>query len=112
MPTAVGIFEYMFAFSKTGRKYQIQWGKIGAGISTKDKIAYEHPAIFPEQLARDQIKTWSNEGDLVYDPFIGSGTTAKVASILERNWVGSEISTDYTNIANKRLQNHLKEKLF
>ena len=85
---------------------------VGGGISTKDKIAYEHPAIFPEQLARDQIKTWSNEGDLVYDPFIGSGTTAKVASILERNWVGSEISTDYTNIANQRLQNYLKEKLF
>lgn len=85
---------------------------VGGGISTKDKIAYEHPAIFPEQLARDQIKTWSNEGDLVYDPFIGSGTTAKVASLLERNWVGSEISTDYTNIANQRLQNYLKEKLF
>ena len=81
-------------------------------VSLSLRIAYEHPAIFPEQLARDQIKTWSNEGDLVYDPFIGSGTTAKVASLLERNWVGSEISTDYTNIANQRLQHYLKEKLF
>ena len=52
---------------------------IGGGISTKDKIAYKHPAIFPEQLVYDQLLTWTDENDLVYDPFMGSGTTAKVA---------------------------------
>ncbi|MBC8044576.1 MAG: site-specific DNA-methyltransferase [Rhizobacter sp.] len=76
---------------------------IGGGISTKDKVAYGHPAIFPEALASDQIKTWSSESDLVYDPFMGSGTTAKVAHLLKRQWIGSEISAEYVEIATKRL---------
>ncbi len=85
---------------------------VGGGISTKDKIAYKHPAIFPEKLAFDQIRTWSNEGDIIYDPFMGSGTTAKVAHLLNRNWIGSEISTDYTEIANQRLKEYVKTNLF
>jgi site-specific DNA-methyltransferase (adenine-specific) len=76
---------------------------IGGGISTKDKIAYKHPAIFPEQLVVDQITTWTNEGDLVYDPFIGSGTTAKIAKLLNRKWLGSEISKEYVEIAEERI---------
>jgi DNA modification methylase len=71
--------------------------------SSKDKIAFEHPAIFPEQLAHDQISTWTNEGDLVYDCFMGSGTTAKMAHLLKRKWIGSEISADYVAIAEQRL---------
>ena len=71
--------------------------------SSKDKIAFEHPAIFPEQLAEDQIKTWTDENDLVYDCFMGSGTTAKVAQLLKRQWLGSEISAEYIEIANKRV---------
>jgi site-specific DNA-methyltransferase (adenine-specific) len=78
---------------------------IGGGISTKDKIAYQHPAIFPEQLAYDQIYTWTNENDLVYDCFMGSGTTAKIAQQLNRNWLGSEISKEYVNISEQRLSN-------
>lgn len=76
---------------------------IGGGHTTKDKIAFEHPAIFPELLVRDQLLTWTNEGDLVYDPFMGSGTTAKVCRDLKRHYVGSEISKDYVAIAHKRL---------
>lgn len=72
--------------------------------STKDKCAFEHPAIFPEQLAQDHIISWSNEGDLVYDPFMGSGTTAKMAIVNNRNWIGSEISEEYCKIIEKRLQ--------
>jgi DNA modification methylase len=75
--------------------------------SAKDKIAFEHPAIFPEQLALDQISTWTNEGDLVYDCFMGSGTTAKAAETLGRRWLGSEISKEYVRIAEKRLRSHL-----
>jgi site-specific DNA-methyltransferase (adenine-specific) len=71
--------------------------------STKDKIAFQHPAIFPEQLAADHILSWSNEGDLIYDPMIGSGTTAKMAKLLKRNFIGSEISEEYCKIAEKRL---------
>ena len=75
--------------------------------SSKDKIAFQHPAIFPEQLAHDQISTWTNPGDTVYDPFIGSGTTAKAAHLLGRNWIGSEVSEAYVYIANERLRPYL-----
>ena len=64
-----------------------------------------HPASFPEQLASDHIISWSNEGDLVYDPFIGSGTTAKMAKINNRDYIGSEISKEYFDIANERITN-------
>lgn len=63
----------------------------------------KHPAVFPEQLASDHIITWSNENDLVYDPFIGSGTTAIAAHKLNRRWIGSEISKDYAEMANQRI---------
>ncbi len=85
---------------------------VGGGISTKDKIAYNHPAIFPEKLVVDQIKTWTNENDLIYDPFMGSGTTAKIALFLNRRWIGSEISKEYVEIANERLKNHTTNNLF
>ena len=63
----------------------------------------DHPAVFPESLIADHITSWSNEGDVVYDPFIGSGTTALVARSLGRNYIGSEISQEYCQIAEKRL---------
>ncbi len=78
--------------------------------SSKDKIAFKHPAIFPEQLVEDQIKTWTNAGDLVYDCFMGSGTTAKMAQQLDRQWFGSEISQEYVDIANERLEQY-RDKL-
>ncbi len=85
---------------------------VGGGISTKDKIAYKHPAIFPEKLVYDQIYTWTNENDLVYDPFMGSGTTAKVAHLMNRRWIGSEISKEYVDIANERLKEYTVNNLF
>ena len=96
-------------YRKVERKNEKKVGNIfaysvGGGISTKDKIAFQHPAIFPESLVKDQMITWSNEGDLIYDPFMGSGTTAKISMLLNRNWIGSEISTEYVNIANARLK--------
>lgn len=71
--------------------------------SASDRIAFRHPAIFPEKLAADQISTWTDPGDLVYDCFMGSGTTAKICSDLGRRWVGSEISPEYVEIAHRRL---------
>lgn len=62
-----------------------------------------HPAAFPDKLAEDHILTWSNEGDLVYDPFMGSGTTALMTKKNKRNYIGSEISAEYCAIINKRL---------
>ena len=72
---------------------------------------YNHPAIFPEQLANDHIISWSNEGDIVYDPFMGSGTTAKMAILNNRNWIGSEISKKYCEIAEKRISDGYKYTL-
>jgi site-specific DNA-methyltransferase (adenine-specific) len=63
----------------------------------------KHPAPFPELLAQDHILTWSEPGDVVYDPFMGSGTTAKMAKLNDRRYVGSEISANYCAIANERL---------
>jgi site-specific DNA-methyltransferase (adenine-specific) len=63
----------------------------------------KHPAPFPEQLAADHITTWSDPGQVVYDPFMGSGTTAKMALTLGRQFIGSEISADYVEIANQRI---------
>jgi DNA modification methylase len=80
------------------------WTYLNNSNSTKDKIAFEHPAIFPEQLANDHIISWSNENDLVYDPFMGSGTTAKMAMLNNRNYIGSEISKEYCEIAKQRLK--------
>jgi len=63
-----------------------------------------HPAVFPEQLANDHIISWSNENDLVYDPFMGSGTTAKMAILNNRNYIGSEISEEYCKIIETRIK--------
>jgi DNA modification methylase len=68
-----------------------------------------HPAPFPEALAERVIKYYSYENDLVYDCFGGSGTTAKMAHILKRNWILSEISTEYAQLANKRISPYLNQ---
>lgn len=70
----------------------------------------KHPATFPLNLARDHIISWSNIGDLVYDPFMGSGTTAKMALVNGRNYIGSEISEEYCRIVEKRLQGQKEEE--
>ena len=80
------------------------WGySTGKGKSAADAIAFEHPAIFPESLARDHIISWSNEGDTVLDPFMGSGTTGKVAMLCGRNFIGIEKVARYFDIASTRI---------
>ena len=91
-------------YQKQGRRTNVWQYLIGKGHSTKDEIAFGHPAIFPEKLAEDHILSWSNEGDLVYDPFAGSGTTLKMALLNGRDYLGSELSKDYCEIARQRLQ--------
>jgi site-specific DNA-methyltransferase (adenine-specific) len=75
----------------------------GRGFTTKDKIAHNHPAIFPEKLAEDNILSWSNEGDVVLDIFGGSGTTAKMSILNDRKWIYFEKVEKYCNIASERL---------
>ena len=70
---------------------------VGFMNSTKDKIAYKHPAQFPEKLAEDHIISWSNEGDIVLDPMCGAGTTCKMAWLNNRKFIGIDISEEYIN---------------
>ena len=81
--------------------------------SSMDKIAFQHPAIFPEALAQDHILSWSNEGDMVLDPMAGSGTVAKTCERLNRRWIGIEISKKYCEIAATRIETESSQlKLF
>ena len=87
---------------------------IGGGHSTKDKVAFGHPALMPEQLAHDMIITWTNEGDAVFDPFAGAGTTAKMCLLSHRKFHGTELSFAYCELIKTRIEltlNSLVESL-
>ena len=128
------IFEYMFVFSK-GRPKTInlivdkpnKWAghKDFSGVlknpvpdfSPRNNIwkyttsfnGVKHPAPFPLALASDHVVTWSNPGDVVYDPFMGSGTTARACIANGRHYIGSEISEEYCNRAQQKIQEEIKE---
>lgn len=111
-------FEYLTANRKTDGTYKKVMGElktekvrgniweyaVGLGGTTNDKIAFKHPAVFPEKLAEDHILSWTNPGDLVFDPMCGSGTTCKMAKLNERKFLGCDISKEYVNIARERLR--------
>lgn len=96
------------SFYNPVNEYGIRWNiwdyNTGFMHSSKDKEAFDHPAIFPENLCQDHIISWSNENDIIYDPFMGSGTTAKMAIINNRNYIGSEISEEYCKIIYDRIE--------
>lgn len=121
------IFEYMFVFAKGTVEASLICDKKNKWAGHKDysgKLTnpvpdfsprtniwryvtstngVKHPAPFPELLVNDHILTWSEPGAIVYDPFMGSGTTAKMAKLTDRHFVGSEISLKYCAIAAERL---------
>ena len=70
---------------------------------------YNHTAIFPEELAQDHILSWSNEGDLVLDPFMGSSTTAVACKKNNRNFIGFELDEDYYEASKKRLEDFMAQ---
>ena len=92
-------------------------GRCGKGVVAETKLMgnvweynvgntgknIKHPAIFPEQLAHDHIISWSNEGDTVLDPFMGSGTTGKMAKLNNRDFIGIEKVEEYFKIAQDRI---------
>lgn len=82
----------------------IWWYDVGKNDKTS------HSAAFPEALANDHIISWSNEGDIVYDPFAGSGTTGKMAILNKRKCIMSEISSEYCDIIKKRLEPIINER--
>lgn len=91
-------------YGKLGRRTNVWEYQVGRGHSTKDEIAFKHPAIYPEKLVEDHLISWSKEGDLIYDPFMGSGTTAKICKINNRNFIGSEINSEYVKYAIERIE--------
>jgi DNA modification methylase len=90
-------------YKQFGIRYNVWKINCGFGYTTKDKWAYTHPAMFPEKLAGDHILSWSNVGDVVLDPFVGSGTTAKMAKLNSRHYIGIDISKEYCSLANRRV---------
>jgi len=122
------IFEYMFVFSKGKPKANLicdkpnKWagfkdfsGKLKNPVpefSPRNNIwryvtsfnGVKHPAPFPIKLVVDHLLTWSEEGELIYDPFMGSGTTAVACIENNRDFIGSEISLEYVHLANKRIE--------
>lgn len=85
-----------------GRRFNIwQYHESGTRIA--------HPAVFPEQLVHDHIISWSNEGDLVFDPFMGSGTTGVGCIKTGRQFIGIELDAEYFDIAKKRIEKHMAQ---
>jgi len=79
---------------------------VGKGFNSSDKESHKHPAIFPEKLAEDHILTWSNPGDFVLDPFMGSGTTCKMAKKNNRNYIGIDMSEEYCELAKSIIEKY------
>ena len=75
----------------------------------KDGRKIHHTAVYPMELAKRVIQTWSNEGDVVLDPFLGSGTSGLAAVELGRNFIGCELNEDYYQMATERIQERMKE---
>jgi site-specific DNA-methyltransferase (adenine-specific) len=86
-----------------GIRFNVWSYNIGSNNTTKDKIALKHPAVFPEQLAEDHIISWSNPGDIVFDPMMGSGTVLKMARKNQRNYFGIDVVPEYVEITKQRL---------
>jgi site-specific DNA-methyltransferase (adenine-specific) len=95
---------------KDNRKMDNVW-KLNTGYmkGTTDKIAFEHPATFPDLLAERHILSWSNENDIIFDPMMGSGTVGKMALLNNRKFIGIEIVKEYCNIAKERIENTTKK---
>ena len=110
-------FEIIIVFDKeTSRQRLFQNGNFDKGtlsnifrIAKSDTGTEKHKATFPLKLPKTIIYYFSNEGQIIYDPFIGLGTTAIAAIDLKRNWIGSEISPEYCELAQKRIQPYLNQ---
>lgn len=107
------IFENENAISRKFSKFNFERGTLSDiwNISRGKKIDKSHGAVFPEMLVYTILENFSNEGDVIYDPFMGSGTTAVVSQKMKRKWVGSELSSNYCELIQKRID-ELGNELF
>jgi site-specific DNA-methyltransferase (adenine-specific) len=88
------------------------WRLLVSRHASSNPKAFEHPAIFPETLVLDHLRTWTEEGDVVLDPFNGSGTTSVVTKNMNRQFIGLDISKKYCKLAIGRVEDILDlEKL-
>lgn len=102
------IKDFHFDINEHVPRRNIWYYSVGLNGSTKDREAFTHPAIFPEKLATDHILSWSNENDVIFDPFMGSGTTGKMALLNGRNFIGIEKVEEYYEVASKRINESIK----
>ena len=103
------IKDFHFDINEHVPRRNIWYYSVGLNGSTKDREAFTHPAIFPEKLATDHILSWSNENDVIFDPFMGSGTTGKMALLNGRNFIGIEKVEEYYEVASKRINESIKD---
>ena len=107
------VFEKDYPISRQFRSAPFERGKLNDiwNISRGKKLNKDHGAVFPEELVEKIITNFSNKNDVVYDPFLGTGTTAFVAKKLGRNYLGSELLESYYNFAQERLNADISEQL-
>ena len=105
------VFDNSTAINRTFSKCNFDRGTLSDvwKIARGKKISKDHGAVFPEELVQKIVENFSDEGDLIYDPFMGTGTTGHVASLYKRNYIGSEISKNYCKVAEERIWNPLLE---
>jgi site-specific DNA-methyltransferase (adenine-specific) len=106
------VFERTNAISRQFSKCNFERGTLSDvwNISRGKKIDKNHSAVFPEKLVQTILNNFTNENDIIYDPFMGTGTTAYVSKLMNRKWIGSEISSKYCEIANKRIQPYINQQ--
>jgi site-specific DNA-methyltransferase (adenine-specific) len=100
------VFDNENAISRQFGKCNFDRGTLGDvwQIKRSRQIDKKHSAVFPEKLVETILTNFSNENDLIYDPFMGTGTTAKVSSLFNRKWIGSEINDEYCEVINQRVE--------
>lgn len=101
------VFENDYPISRQFRSAPFERGKLNDiwNISRGKKLSKDHGAVFPEELVEKIVKNFTNEEDIIYDPFLGTGTTAVVAKRLKRNYIGSELLKSYYDFASERIKN-------
>ena len=87
----------------TTKDYKIKGNIFEYSVGGTSTGKYKHPAMFPTGLVKDQLLSWTNENDIILDPFMGSGTTGVVCKELNREFIGIEIVEEYFNIAKERI---------
>ena len=117
------VTEYILVFKKKSNllidRYLKNNSLVGDGYERSNiwriqpQTKSKHPAPFPEEIADKLIKYYSYENDLVYDPFMGSGTVAKCCILCNRQYIGSEISKEYCDLIEKRIHKYkIQTRLF